>query len=86
MQQNAIEGVAVMIEASGGGGRQCLHFRQQDLVGEGRNNQMNEERENEREKEREGCRGWNVVKLVANGERNDDCDEWKEWESWVWCR
>ena len=86
MQQYTIEGVVVMIEASGGGGRQCLHRWQQDLVGGGRNNQRNEERENEREKEREGCRGWNVVKLVADGERNDDGDEWKEWESWVWCR
>ena len=74
MQQNAIEGVAVMIEASGGGGRQCLHLRQQDLVGEGCNNQMNKERENEREKEREGRRGWNVDKVVADGERNDDGD------------
>ena len=57
MQQYTIEAVAVIIEASEGGGRQCLHLRQQDLVGGGRNDQMNEERGNEREKEREGRRG-----------------------------
>ena len=73
MQQYTIEGVVVMIEASGGGGRQCLHRWQQDLVGGGRNNQRNEERENEREKETEGRRGWNVVRLVADG------DEWRWW-------
>ena len=54
MQQYMIEGVAVMIEASGGGGQQCLHLRQQDLIGGDRNNQRNEERENKREKQREG--------------------------------
>ena len=52
MQQYTIEEVAVMIEASRGGGRQCLHLRQQDLVGGGHNNQRKKEKENEREKER----------------------------------
>ena len=74
-QQYIIENVAVIIEGSGGGGRQCLHLRQQDLAGGGRNDQRNEERENEREKEMEGCWGWNVVRLMADGERDDDGDE-----------